>query len=805
MKSHPPLLLPALAAIVLLPLAVGSTVELTQAELQAGLNHRLEALQHPVFQPPYDSHPEFTVDAAGRGFMVWNSYAEGTERIVGRVLPGGPNDVFLDLAGGRGVFEPARLARDEAGGHAAVWASYASERWSLLGRRGTDRNWGPLTPLPTPGADAVHPTLEYLGDGAYALAWVQQRDGRFAVVWARWTAQGLDAVNTISDPGTDAFRPSFVRGEENSLWVVWDAYAARTSTVYARQLKPNPGPIERVSASPDRCLKPVATLGPDGSIHVAWIRAIDISGGAGAIDQTHSIQVARRRGGSWELLRGDGGDEAVVHLESGLLAKLEPRREATGGYMGRRRDPMWVRDGSTLWLLWERKTPHAGSTTTVTGHLLARRLAGERFEPAVVLAAGGVDYRLAHEATVRDGKLPVLVSSLPRKGQRSYSLITVTPATARRDDPVERWAGWQPVRLPTFEAEPIRHEIRDGGKTYQLYWMDSHAHSGLSADAEGEPDEILFYARDRARLDLVVMQENDFYNCPLTEWEYRMGGYYSRVLSRDGSFVALPGYEWTQRIPLNRDQPVDQPRFWTGNFPNHRTIIYPRAGGPLVRFTEVGNDIDRLYQAVQAAGGVMHAQHPVFDYRGHPTEVAIEVSAGWGFYFLNPAKIHATLNEGHRAAFVATTDSHRRNPGLNGGLTGVYVTELTPEAVLEAYRARRLFATTGARIAVEARANGVLMGQEASASGPVRLTVAVKSHRAIRKATLVRGGTDLKVFTREGGEKTANLEFEDRPGAGVHWYYWRIETEGVSEHYGGNVATAYGNLAWSSPVWVRAR
>jgi len=304
----------------------------------------------------------------------------------------------------------------------------------------------------------------------------------------------------------------------------------------------------------------------------------------------------------------------------------------------------------------------------------------------------------------------------------------------------------------------------------------------------------------------VVMQENDFYNCPLTEWEYQMGGYYSRVVSRNGSFVCLPGYEWTQRVPANKAEPVDQPRFWSGNYPNHRTVIYPRSGGPLVRFTEVGNNIDRLYEAVEKAGGLMHTQHPQFDFAGRPSEVAIEVTAGWGFYFLNPGKIHATLNAGHRAGFIGTSDSHRRNPGLGGGLTGIYAAELTPEAVLEAYRARRVFATNGSRIALEARANGVLMGQEASASGPVKLALMVKGSRPIRRVTLLRDGVDLKVFARDGSAAAADFEFEDRNAApGVHWYYWRVETDGTSQHYGGNVATAYGNLAWSTPNWVRTR
>jgi hypothetical protein len=421
----------------------------------------------------------------------------------------------------------------------------------------------------------------------------------------------------------------------------------------------------------------------------------------------------------------------------------------------------------------------------------------------VLLARGAVDYRVAHDAEARSGRVELLASTLPRDAVRDYHRLSAA-FDAATPLATEEWQGWQRVALPPPGAAPTRHELTEQGRTYRLVWTDSHVHSGLTADAEGEPDEIMAYARDRGRLDALVMQENDFYNCPLTEGEYQTGVFYARAFSRDGRFVALPGYEWTQQRPSDGRLAFDQPRFWGASYPNHRTVIYPRAGGPLVRYVDVRGDITKLHAAVAAAGGVMHTQHPTFDFHDHPTEAALEVTAGWGVYFLNPGKIHATLAAGHRAGFVGTSDSHRRNPGLGGGVTGLYVSALTPDAILEAYRARRVFATSGARLALEARANGVLMGGESAASGPVRLTLFAQGTRPQRRATLIRDGADLRTFALDGPALTATLEHTDTTAApGVHWYYWRVEEEGTSEHWGGNVATALGHLAWSTPNWVR--
>ena len=70
-------------------------------------------------------------------------------------------------------------------------------------------------------------------------------------------------------------------------------------------------------------------------------------------------------------------------LAHGLTAKLAPKPEATGGYLGRRRDPILVRDGDGVWLLWERKSNHAGNTGNVTGDLCGRRIAAGRIEAPV--------------------------------------------------------------------------------------------------------------------------------------------------------------------------------------------------------------------------------------------------------------------------------------------------------------------------------------------------------------------------------------------------------------------------------------
>ena len=307
----------------------------------------------------------------------------------------------------------------------------------------------------------------------------------------------------------------------------------------------------------------------------------------------------------------------------------------------------------------------------------------------------------------------------------------------------------------------------------------------------------MHFARDRARLDVIVMQENDvnswlnnnaqgaFRNHLLSQAEYELSVYYSRRYTEPGRFVALPGWEWSQRTDDNK--------------PNHRTVIFAGDDTPIVRHPENGSDFDALCDIVEAAGGLMHTQHESFRLVDRPCDANIELATGWGNYIRDPAKIHADLSAGFKVGFIATGDAHRRNPGTGGGITGIWAPELTPRAILDALREHRVFATTGARVAVDARANGVFMGREVQAEGEVALSLEAVSPRRIARAVLVRDGREI--HTAGSG----SARFTDRPGSGFHWYYWRIELEGEAPNYPGNMKVAEGNLAWSSPHRVQVR
>ena len=178
----------------------------------------------------------------------------------------------------------------------------------------------------------------------------------------------------------------------------------------------------------------------------------------------------------------------------------------------------------------------------------------------------------------------------------------------------------------------------------------------------------------------------------------------------------------------------------------------------------------------------------------------MELVSGWGNYIARrPRSFYDALNRGARYACVANGDTHRRAPGLSGGLTAIFADELTAEAILEALRQRRCYATSGSRIFLDSRANGRFMGQSVQAVGhKITLTLNAIGTRPITSVTLIRNGEEVKTFPAPGGCEI-RVSYEDSFLApGRHWYLWRVSQRPAAPALPGNVSVAHGHLAWSS-------
>jgi hypothetical protein len=151
------------------------------------------------------------------------------------------------------------------------------------------------------------------------------------------------------------------------------------------------------------------------------------------------------------------------------------------------------------------------------------------------------------------------------------------------------------------------------------------------------------------------------------------------------------------------------------------------------------------------------------------------------------------LERGFHVAPASNQDNHCANWGKSyTNRTGVLIpngTALSMASLVEALKARRVFATMDKTSQLVLTANGRLMGERFANSGPLALSVGYASSSAGRSAATVeifegvpgRNGT----VTRLANAASANIT----PSNGEHFYYAKVTQDD-------------GKVLWSAPVWV---
>jgi len=129
------------------------------------------------------------------------------------------------------------------------------------------------------------------------------------------------------------------------------------------------------------------------------------------------------------------------------------------------------------------------------------------------------------------------------------------------------------------------------------------------------------------------------------------------------------------------------------------------------------------------------------------------------------------------------------------GLQAIIATDLTRAGLYEAMWQRHTYGTTGARIIIDFKVNGSLMGSEirADKGNPPLIYYMVKGTAPVQKIEIWKYSKSkgYEAFNFEGkGMLSAESQFSDNEFGQDSFYFMKVVQED-------------GNLAWSSPVWVQ--
>src|SRR5437660_11078289 len=238
------------------------------------------------------------------------------------------------------------------------------------------------------------------------------------------------------------------------------------------------------------------------------------------------------------------------------------------------------------------------------------------------------------------------------------------------------------------------------------YWADLHGQSGETIGM-GTAEEYFRYARDKAFVDMVGHQGNDF---QITDAFWQKLNALTARFDLPGQFVCLPGYEWSGNTGMGGD----------------RNVFFRREGRPIRRSshilvegqtsTDAIYTADELFRALDGEDAVViaHVGGRYADIKAAHDgrrERSVEVHSTWGtFEWL----LHDACERGYRVGVVCHSDDHKGRPGATrpgastfgaiGGLSCYFMPELNRDALFTALRQRRHYGTTGTRLFLDLRA-----------------------------------------------------------------------------------------------------
>ena len=276
-------------------------------------------------------------------------------------------------------------------------------------------------------------------------------------------------------------------------------------------------------------------------------------------------------------------------------------------------------------------------------------------------------------------------------------------------------------------ANPLR--VVEPATRLVHFWGDTHGQSNETLGTN-TAREYFEFGRDKAHVDVMGHQGNDF---QITGAFWRQLNALSAEFDKPGRFVCIPGYEWSANTAVGGDRNV--------HYRREGETIYRSSHAQIADATDIvdestdAHDAHELFARLQGKDCVVvaHVGGRYADIKfAHDgaLETAVEVHSAWGtFEWI----VRDAFEQNFRVGIVANSDGHKGRPGAcypgasffgsYGGLTCFLAERLDRDAVFEAMRRRRHYATTGNRalldVSVELAEDGEVFERDPSL-GPAR-------------------------------------------------------------------------------------
>lgn len=724
---------------------------------------------------PFAEYPDLCEDKDGN---IWVAYtelaADGKELIVAKKIVGFTVTDSLIASAGAGFEYAPRMCLASDGGVWIVWAAKRSGNWDIYARSIQGSKLSDEMRVTSSDDIDIHPAIAPGPKGEVWIVWESQRDGNFDIMASVLRGGSVTPpVNLSSSPFSD-MRPSLVVDKSGLPAVAWDRQVLDSYRIMMRGLGGKQwGKEEVVSEEVGFNMSPSLILDSQRNLTVAWHSNVRRDGSVGMTPWVY----LKRYGRSGEtLLLAEQDDQAKVEEDQGSEFPV---------LVAGRKNRLWVLS-----------RPSQG--------FYIQALEGRRKSALYKISLDGWGGRgeqmrgfLGNDGALYSVRRDIRFIYLNR--------LPVHSATI----PLDR----ETVSIPAnvMKRKHAARAVRDSSSRmrageYEIIFGDLHQHSALS-DGMGTADQCYARSRHVYGHDFATLTDHEWFTGNMilpSEWEWiKIVG---RTYDSEPEFITLAAYEWTSaRVPAGAghknvyfsdwDQPVFGLRNTAPKTPelfrmlkDHRAIAIPHHIG------WTGVDWENHNEEVQPVFEIVSA-HGAFEYMGNEP---IMHRGGIKGHFVQDG-----LLKGLRFGLIGASDGHgllwhhgisRIEDEWKTGLAAVLVQTRTREAIMDALKKRRVYATSGQRIRLLFRSESHWMGDTLSTTAPPRFTIDVEGTAALKYVKLIRNGEEVLTLGRDIADgRGVRTTFEDATiQPGNSWYYVRVVQED-------------GEMAWSSPIWVSYR
>ncbi len=747
----------------------------------------------------FDDEPALALTPSGDVLVGWISFRDGSDTLQ-VALYSHEGDRFVQRSQwtaieGRGTYLLGLRAVPTETGAYFVFARETDGDWDVFAMHASES--GPSEPVPIASGPLtqIKPSAAW-HDGTLFVAWEANPQAERQIFATSLRDGSGTEPQQISSSGSSNYGPSIAASESGQVSIAWHSYREHNYDVYLRQSNGPEAwrPSRRITHAPGIDRHP-QLLARDDELWMVYEHARMEKYFVGRTNERHLVVGE---------VTPTGIESPPDYWNSSPLAKA---RSEAGTAVFDTEGRLWV-------TYQEPREPRGGWSTRLVGYTgerwinprgLSQRRSLDRPAP---MAVKGDRLLVAFQA---DNFSDTWSPSDPDFTDSARSQILLASADTGQSPPAAAPAHLAPLVESANSFDPATlHEaygedsetptMEYEGETYHLLYGELHEHSDISICnrcGDQSLDENYQCRRDINRLDFVAMTDHG-YNIVPHLWNY--SAKLVRANHDARRLVTFLGEEWTSSF-----EDYDQAQPW--GFYGHRNLIFADPYFPKWWTAYNGDSPADLWKELRGMkADFVQIPHqladtgnvPVdWDYTDDMAQPVAEIFQTRGSYEYAGAPRHANNAIGQPGNYIQ--DAWARgikigviaSPDHGGGRgkAGVWARDRTRTAILDAIRARRTFGTTAARMGIDFRVNGRLMGEVAPRTDDsVTVVARVRCPRPIQSVEICRNNEFVYSASPVGTE--ANIEFVDQaPVQGSSYYYLRVIQED-------------GEIGWSSPVWL---